>query len=134
MGIAGDVDTRVAISIIIFVQGLANQHPGYLSNFMKIIGLPGKITTGSSVISVLKQIFAQNPDKVKTVNKQLLDFIEDNIGDLGFIFSRLFTVYYIYTRRNNVVHKGETFSIELANLSRVLEKHVLEAIALLKEY
>jgi hypothetical protein len=71
---------------------------------------------------------------VKTINKQLLDFVDDNIGDLGFIFSRLFAVYYIYARRNNVVHGGETFSIELANLYRVLEKYVLEGIRFLKEY
>jgi hypothetical protein len=134
MGIAGNVDTRVTISIIIFVQGLANQHTGHMNNFIKTIGLSGKITAGSSVPSVLREIFAQDPDTVKTINKQLLDFVENNIGDLGYIFSRLFTVYYIYTRRNNVIHEGETFSIELANLSRVLEKYVLEGIRLLREY
>lgn len=69
MGIVGNINLRVAISVIIFVQGLVSQQPGYLNKFIQQRGLANKIKIGSSVISVLKVIFAQDPDQVNSINK-----------------------------------------------------------------
>jgi hypothetical protein len=135
MGIAGNISPRVAISIIIFIQELASgQHTSHLNNFIQKIGLENIIKPGSSVIYILRVIFAQDTDRVNSINAQLLNFVQDNMRDLAYIFSKVFTIYYMYTRRNTVVHEGETFSIELATLSRVLENYVLGVIRLLKEY
>jgi hypothetical protein len=71
MGIVGNVNPRIAISIIISIQGLTSQQNSYLNNFIQQIGLADKIRADSSVISVLKVIFAQDLDKVNSINKQL---------------------------------------------------------------
>jgi hypothetical protein len=45
-----------------------------------------------------------------------------------------FYIYYVYARRNSLVHEGETFSFELGALLRILEVYAQVMIDLFKEY
>lgn len=134
LGIVGNINTRAAISITLFVNALANKDPDSLHKFIQAIGLANEIKVGSTAVSILKVIFENHTNQIDDINTELLDFIDQSHGKLDYVFLKLFTLYYIYAKRNSLVHEGETFSFELGSLSRVLERYTGEMIKLFKDY
>lgn len=50
------------------------------------------------------------------------------------MFNRLFILSYIYKRRNNIIHEGESFSFENIVLTNILSNHTKELIVFVNKY